>query len=121
MATKQGNVLQAKAFPVTFANDNATYHAFNLPPGCMITDVKCGGKTVFGAAATFTVKVADHTTAAASAVTIATIDMVTTAVTMTAGSDSSFVTLGGKHQSVWIVAPDHSAVAGDLAIVVEYM
>ena len=121
MSTKQGNVVQSKDFPVTYLNDNATYHAFNLPPQAQIIGVRCGGPTVFGAASTFTVKVAGTDVAAASAVTIATIDMTGPTVTMTAGSDSSFVNLGNKHQSVWVVADNHAAVAGDLSIVVEFM
>lgn len=120
MGIKLGNVVQAKAMAVTYLNDNATYKAFNLPPNSMIVGVRCGGPTVFNSASTFTVKTADVDVAAASAVTIATIDMTGPTVTVTAGGDATFVRLG-KAQTVWVVADNHSASAGDLAIVVEYL
>jgi hypothetical protein len=120
MGIKIGNVVQAKAFAVTYLNDNASYAMFNLPSNSMITAVKCGGKTVLNSASTFTVKTVNAGTAVGSAVTVATIDMTGPTVTMTAGSDASFVRLGAP-QTVYVSADNHSASAGDLTITVEFM
>jgi len=119
MGLKIGNVIQAKAVAVGFGDNGTTLKAFNLPPQAQIVGVRCGGPTVFGAATTLTVAV-HPANDATSPVTIANIDAISTIVTMTVGSDASFVRLGEAY-TVTVAVSAGGAVAGDLAVVVDFM
>jgi hypothetical protein len=122
MGLKVGNVIQAKAVAVGFGDNGTTVVGFNLPPNCQIVGVRCGGPAFFGAATTLTVTAANASAGvtAETPVAIASIAGATAVVTMDLDSAKVFTRLGVA-QTIRVAVGAGGAVAGDLAVVVEYM
>jgi hypothetical protein len=119
MGLKAGNVIQAKAVAIGYGDNGTTVVGFNLPPNCQIVGVRCGGPAFFGAATTLTVTAADAGTST-TPVAIASIAAATAVVTMDLDSAKAFTRLGVA-QTIRVAVGAGGAVAGDLAVVVEYM